>query len=65
MPRDPSESEPAYFVRRFAEASRDEDLDTIDDELKQEGYDPKKCRLRKSERRKEPRKQAALAVRKG
>jgi len=56
--RDQGESETAYFKRRFAECSDEDMLETIDDQLREEGYAPEKIRPRKSERRKEIQKRA-------
>jgi len=52
------ESESAYIKRRFAEAVDEDVLDTIDDQLREEGLTPEKISPRKSERRKELRKQS-------
>ncbi len=51
------ESESAYIKRRFAEAVDEDVLDTIDDQLREEGFTSDKIRPRKSERRKEIKKQ--------
>ena len=51
------ESESAYIKRRFAEAVDEDMLDTIDDQLREEGFTSDKIRPRKSERRKELKKQ--------
>jgi len=60
--REPGESETAYFKRRFAEASDDETLDMVDDQLREEGYAPEKIKPRKSERRKELQKQSRVTT---
>lgn len=52
------ESESAYIKRRFTEAVDEDMLDTINDQLREEGITPEKISPRKSERRKELRKQS-------
>ena len=56
--REQDESESAYFKRRFAEAFDADALDTVDNQLREEGYAPEKISPRKSERRKELQKQS-------
>jgi deoxyxylulose-5-phosphate synthase len=51
------ESESSYIKRRFAEAVDEDMLDAIDDQLREEGFASDKIRPRKSECRKELKKQ--------
>lgn len=60
--REQDESETAYFKRRFAECVDEDMLDAINDQLRQEGYEPEKIKPRKSERKKEIQKQAKAAM---
>jgi hypothetical protein len=64
--REPNESETGYIKRRFKEATDDEGLDRVDNELRTEGYKVENIQPRKTERRQELKKeQRALVAHKG
>jgi hypothetical protein len=63
--REPNESESAYMKRCFKEVLDEEGLDSVEDQLKEEGYKIENIRPRKSERRQEIRKQQKAVVKTG
>ena len=63
--REPNESESGYMKRCFKEATDEEALDRVEDQLKEEDYKIENIRPRKSERRQELKRQQKALVTKG